>query len=58
MKFDRNDSVDSDLTFWARFLSRSQLTINIGQQGTTELLLDGTFLTVEVPETDEEAPTP
>lgn len=58
MKFDRNDSVESDLTFWARFLSRSQLTINIGQQGTTELLLDGTFLTVEVPETDEEAPTP
>lgn len=48
MKFDRNDSVDSDLTFWARFLSRGQPTINIGQEGTDELLLDGNFLTVEV----------
>lgn len=53
MKFDRNDSVDSDLTFWARFLSRGQPTINIGQQGTSELLLDGGFLTIEVPEIDE-----
>ena len=53
MKFDRNDSVDSDLTFWARFLSRGQPTINIGQDGTNELLLDGSFLTVEVHETEE-----
>ncbi|RWO93807.1 MAG: hypothetical protein EOQ98_33665 [Mesorhizobium sp.] len=48
MKFDRNDSVESDLTFWARFLSRGLPTINIGQEGTSELLLDGAFLTVEV----------
>ncbi|MGL4964045.1 MAG: SIR2 family protein [Inquilinus sp.] len=53
MKFDRNDSVDSDLTFWSRFLSRGQPTINIGQEGTSELLLDGSFMTVEVHETAE-----
>lgn len=50
IKFDRNDSVDSDLTFWARFLSRGQPTINIGQNGAPDLLLDGAFLTVELPE--------
>lgn len=50
MKFDRNDSVDSDLTFWARFLSRGQPTINIGQNGTSDLLLDGTFLSIELSE--------
>jgi hypothetical protein len=50
MKFDRNESVDSDLAFWARFLSRGQPTINIGQQGTSDLLLDGAFLSVELPE--------
>lgn len=50
MKFDRNDSVDSDLTFWARFLSRGQPTINIGQNGTSDLLLDGAFLSVELSE--------
>ena len=50
MKFDRNDSVDSDLTFWARFLSRGQPTINIGQNGTADLLLDGAFLSIELSE--------
>jgi hypothetical protein len=50
MKFDRNDSVESDLTFWSRFLSRGRPTINIGQQGTSELLLDGAFLMVEIRE--------
>jgi hypothetical protein len=50
MKFDRNESVDSDLAFWARFLSRGQPTINIGQQGTSDLLLDGAFLSIELPE--------
>jgi len=50
IKFDRNDSVDSDLTFWARFLSRGQPTINIGQNGTSDLILDGAFLSIELSE--------
>ena len=55
IKFDRNESVDSDLTFWSRYLSRGNPTMNIGQNGTPELLLDGAFLTVEVPEPTDEA---
>jgi hypothetical protein len=47
--------LDSDLSFWARFLSRGLPTINIGQNGTPDLLLDGAFLTVELAE--QAAPT-
>lgn len=50
MKFDRNPNVDSDLGFWARFLSRGGSTINIGQSGTADLLVDGAFLVLEVPD--------
>jgi len=50
MKFDRNKNVEDDLTFWARFLSEGAPTINIGQEHMPDLILSGSFLTVEVPE--------
>ncbi len=48
IKFDRNKSVEDDLTFWSRFLSSGAPTINIGQDHVSDLLLDGSFLAVEV----------
>jgi hypothetical protein len=50
MKLDRNKNVDDDLTFWSRFLSKGAPTINIGQDHVGDLLLEGSFLTVEVVE--------
>jgi hypothetical protein len=50
MKLDRNKNVDDDLTFWSRFLSEGAPTINIGQQHVDDLILEGHFLTIEVPE--------
>ncbi len=50
MKLDRNKNVEDDLTFWSRFLSESRATINIGQRQVDDLILDGQFLTIEVPE--------
>jgi hypothetical protein len=50
IKFDRNANVDSDLTFWARFLSQGSQTINIGQQHVDDLLLEGSFVTEDVQE--------
>jgi hypothetical protein len=50
MKFDRNKSVESDLAFWAGFLGRNRETINIGHQHVDDLLLEASFLSVEVPE--------
>jgi hypothetical protein len=50
MKLDRNKNVDDDLTFWGRFLSEGAPTINIGQDHVDDLLLEGAFLTIEVPE--------
>jgi hypothetical protein len=49
MKFDRNQSVESDLTFWARFLSLGAPLINIGHGAVEDLLVEGTFLTLDVP---------
>jgi hypothetical protein len=49
MKFDRNKNVDDDLTFWARFLSGGQPTINIGGVGVDNLLVDSEFASAEVP---------
>ena len=48
-KFDRNKNVEDDLTFFGRFIARGQPFINIGQQHVDDLLLQGTFLAVEVP---------
>ncbi len=52
IKFDRNKNVEDDLTFWARFLSEGAPTINIGQDHMQDLILSGSFLTVEVPEAE------
>lgn len=50
IKFDRNKNVDDDLTFWGRWLSEGSPTINISQQHVSDLILEGNFLTIEVPE--------
>lgn len=50
MKFDRNKSVESDLTFWSNFLGRESETINIGGLNVDDLLLEASFLSEEVPE--------
>lgn len=50
MKFDRNQSVESDLTFWARFVSGGVPVVNLGRGPITDLLLEGAFLSLDVPE--------
>lgn len=50
MKLDRNKNVDDDLTFWSRFVSGGNQTINIGQEHVGDLILEGQFVTIEVPE--------
>lgn len=50
MKFDRNQSVESDLTFWARFISQGAQVLNLGRGPNEDLLLQGSFVTVDVPE--------
>lgn len=50
IKFDRNANVESDLTFWGRFLSQGLQTINIGRQHVDDLLLEGGFVTEDVQE--------
>lgn len=50
IKFDRNKNVEADLAFWASFLGRGAETMNIGDLHVDDLLIDMTFLTVEVPE--------
>jgi hypothetical protein len=50
MKFDRNKNVEDDLTFWGRFISRATSTINLGQEHVNDLILEGQFVTIEVPE--------
>lgn len=50
MKFDRNKNVETDLVFWSSFLGRGAETINIGHRHVDDLLVEASFLTVEVPE--------
>jgi len=50
IKFDRNKSVEADLTFWSTFLARGNPTINVGHRHVTDLVIEASFLTVEVPE--------
>jgi hypothetical protein len=50
IKFDRNANVESDLAFWARFLSQGAQTINIGNRHVDDLLLEGAFVSVDVQE--------
>jgi hypothetical protein len=50
MKWNRNKNVDDDLTFWGRFLSNGQPTINLGGVDVDNLIIDAAFLMIEVPE--------
>ncbi len=50
MKFDRNQSVESDLTFWGRFLSQGTPVLNLGRSPVEDLLLEGVFLSLDVPQ--------
>jgi hypothetical protein len=50
MKYDRNQSVESDLTFWARFISQGVAVLNLGQGPVEDLLLEGAFVSLDVPE--------
>jgi hypothetical protein len=50
IKFDRNKNVEADLMFWAAFLGRGAETLNVGDLHVNDLLIDMTYLTVEVPE--------
>ncbi|WP_455387567.1 SIR2 family protein [Petrachloros mirabilis] len=50
IKYDRNQNVESDLLFWSTLLGRGNETINIGHQHVDDLLVEASFLTVEVQE--------
>lgn len=50
MKLDRNKNVEDDLTFWSRFISAGSSMINVGQEHVADLILEGQFVTIEVPE--------
>ncbi len=50
MRFDRNRNVDDDLTFWARFLSRGNPTIQLRCASVDDLVLGASYQTVEVPD--------
>lgn len=50
IKFDRNKNVEADLAFWASFLGRGAETMNVGDLRVNDLLIDMSFVTVEVPE--------
>jgi hypothetical protein len=50
MKYDRNQSVESDLTFWARFISQGAPVLNLGRGPIEDLLLEGAFVSLDVPE--------
>jgi hypothetical protein len=55
IKFDRNKNVETDLAFWSRFLGEGKETINIGDLHVHDLLLDTSFLTIEVADIKESA---
>jgi hypothetical protein len=54
IKFDRTSNVDDDLTFWSRFLSSAQPTINLSGIGVTDLVLDSEYASKEVPKRSQE----
>lgn len=50
MKFDRNQAVDGDLVFWGRFIAQGAPVINLSQVDAQDVLLEGSFLSIDVPE--------
>jgi hypothetical protein len=50
MKFDKNKNVETDLVFWATFLSDGNGTINLGVPNEYDILVDSTYLNLEVAE--------
>ena len=50
IKFDRNANVESDLAFWARFLSQGARPSISATAHVDDLLLEGSFVTVDVQE--------
>jgi hypothetical protein len=48
-KFDQNPNVDDDLTFWARYLSKGEPTVSLGNVGVSDLILDSEYCSAEVP---------
>lgn len=50
MKFDRNQAVDGDLVFWGRFIAQGAQAINLSQIDAQDVLLEGAFLSIDVPE--------
>ena len=47
-KFDRNKSVDDDLTFWSRYFGKEGEAINLGRGWDDDLVLEIKFLFVEL----------
>jgi hypothetical protein len=50
MKFDKNKNVETDLVFWATFLADGSSTMNLGIPNEYDILVDATYLSIEVPE--------
>ena len=48
-KFDRNKSVDDDLSFWAAYLSKNASTINLGRGWDDDLIIEMSYVSVELP---------
>jgi Putative ATP-dependent DNA helicase recG C-terminal len=48
-KFDRNKSVEDDLTFWSRLLSEASPVIDIGGIGVSDLVVSANYSQAEVP---------
>lgn len=50
IKYDRNKNVEADLVFWSHFLAAGHEILNLGQPSVDNLLLESSFVTVEVSE--------
>lgn len=50
MKWDKNKNVETDLLFRATFLAEGGSTVNLGIPDGYDILVDGTFLNLEVME--------
>src|SRR5262249_13740386 len=48
MKFDRNMNVDSDLSFWARFLAEGNAAIQLRCPGVEDLVLSASYQALEI----------